>query len=73
MIKAAEFRAKCFSIIDQVERTGKAVVITKNGRPIAELVPHRSPRKNARGLFKHRLFVVGDIISPIDADWDALK
>jgi prevent-host-death family protein len=72
MIKASEFKAKCLAIMDEVERTGD-VVITKNGKPVAELVPHRASRPNALGLLKDRLFITGDIISPIDVEWEALK
>ena len=39
----------------------------------AELVPHRARRKNARGIMKDRLLVIGDIIAPIDVEWDALR
>jgi prevent-host-death family protein len=73
MIKASEFKAKCLAIMDEVERTGEGVVITKNGKPVAELVPHRASRPNALGLLKDRLFITGDIISPIDVEWEALK
>ena len=73
IIKASEFKAKCLALMDEVERTGQGVVITKNGKPVAELVPHRGRKKNARGILKNRLFITGDIISPIDVEWDALK
>ena len=73
MIKASEFKAKCLSLMDEVERTGRPVVITKNGRPVADLVPHRPRTRNARGILKDRLFITGDIISPIDVEWNALK
>jgi prevent-host-death family protein len=73
MIKASEFKAKCLALMDEVERTGETVVITKNGKPVAELVPHRKRKKNARGILKDSLFITGDIISPIDVEWDALK
>jgi prevent-host-death family protein len=72
-IKASEFKAKCLALMDEVARTGTAVIITKNGKPVAELVPHRARKKNARGILKNRLFITGDIISPIDVEWDALK
>jgi antitoxin (DNA-binding transcriptional repressor) of toxin-antitoxin stability system len=58
---------------DEVERTRQAVVITKRGKPVAELVPHTAPKRNARGILKGRLEIVGDIISPIDVEWEALK
>jgi len=72
-IKASEFKAKCLALMDEVARTGSAVVITKHGKPVAELVPHRPRRKSARGILKDELFITGDIISPIDVEWDVLK
>jgi prevent-host-death family protein len=73
MMKASEFKAKCLAVMDEVGRTGQSVVITKNGKPIAELVPHRQRKRNALGILKGRLFITGDIISPIEMEWDALK
>jgi prevent-host-death family protein len=72
-IKASEFKAKCLALMDEVARTGAGVVITKNGKPVAELVPHRPAKRNARGILKNELFITGDIISPIDVEWDVLK
>ena len=72
-IKASEFKAKCLALMDEVGRTGAAVIITKNGKPVAELVPHRPRMQNARGVLKDELFVTGDIIAPIDVEWEALK
>jgi len=59
--------------MDEVARTGTALVITKNGKPVAELVPHRPRARAARGVLKDELFVTGDIIGPIETEWDALK
>ncbi len=72
-VKASEFKAKCLALMDEVARTGEPVLVTKNGKPIAELRPHRSRAESALGVWKDRLIVKGDIISPVGADWDALK
>lgn len=72
-IKASEFKAKCLALMDEVARTGTPVVITKNGKPIADLVPHRSDRPRALGIWKGRARILGDIMSPIDVEWDAMK
>jgi prevent-host-death family protein len=72
-IKASEFKAKCLALMDEVARTGTGVVITKNGKPVAELVPHRPRTRNARGILKDELFVTGDIVAPIDVAWEARK
>jgi prevent-host-death family protein len=55
MIGAAEFKAHCLRIIDEVERTGEPVTITKRGRVVGELHP---PSKTKRepltfGFLKH--------------------
>jgi prevent-host-death family protein len=73
IVKASEFKAKCLALMDEVERTGKTVTITKHGNPVADLVPHSPKKKNLRGLFKDKLVITGDIISPIDVEWEALK
>ena len=72
-VKASEFKAKCLALMDEVARTGEPLLVTKNGKPIAELRPHRPRVENPSGVWKDRLIVKGDIISPVGADWDALK
>lgn len=58
--------------MDEVERTGESVVVTKRGRPVARLAPVRIAR-SARGAMKGQIEVLGDIISPIDVEWNANK
>lgn len=72
-IQASEFKAKCLALMDEVARTGEPVLVTKNGKPVAELRPHRPRSKSVLGVWKDRLIVKGDIISPIDVEWEALK
>ena len=38
-ISATEFKAKCLSILDQVQARGETVTITKRGKVVAQLVP----------------------------------
>jgi prevent-host-death family protein len=74
-IQASEFKAKCLALMDDVARSGETIIITKNGKPVAELRPHRPPRaKSLIGLHKGRIAIKGDIISPIGENlWEALK
>jgi len=72
-IKASEFKAKCLALMDEVARTVSAIIITRNGKPVAVLVPYRPREQSARGILKNELFITGDIISPIDIEWEALK
>lgn len=71
-IKASEFKAKCLKIMDEVAATGEPVVITKNGVPITQLIPARRKPETLFGALKGSMSLKGDIISPVDAQWDAL-
>jgi prevent-host-death family protein len=76
VIKASEFKAKCLALMDEVARTGERIVITKSGKPVAELVAHRShPAKSAFGLHKGLIEIKGDIIAPAadEDEWEALR
>lgn len=70
-IQASKFKATCLQLMDEVEATGEVVVITKNGRPVAQLAPVRVAPKTLFGRGKGRIEVLGDIMSPIDVTWDA--
>lgn len=74
-IQASEFKARCLALMDQVARTGETILVTKNGRPVAELRPHRPPRiPSPLGLHKGQTVILGDIMEPLDAGaWNALK
>jgi prevent-host-death family protein len=73
MIKASEFKAKCLALLDEVERTGETLVITKKGKPVAEVTPHKPAKRSPLGVWKGRTEILGDIASPIDVEWEALK
>lgn len=70
-INAAQFRANCFKILDQVKLTHKDVVITKRGKPIAKLV-HFVPRNEKDpllGSMEGLVETVGDLTEPVtDSD-----
>jgi prevent-host-death family protein len=74
-IQVSKFKARCLALMDEVASTGKTIVITKNGKPIAELRPHKPPRaKSLLGLHQDRVQILGDIVQPLDKkSWAALK
>jgi len=39
VMMASRFKQQCLAVLDQVQRTGIPVVVTKHGRPVAQLVP----------------------------------
>ena len=70
-IKASEFKAKCLKLMDEVAQSGEPLVVTKNGRPIAQLSPISRERRSIWGLHKGQIEILGDILEPIDAGWEA--
>lgn len=69
-IAATDFKAKCLALMDQVARTREEVVITKHGRPVARLVPVGPPPTDAFGWLAGTVLEAGDLIGPIEEDWD---
>jgi prevent-host-death family protein len=72
-VPAAEFKARCLKLMDEVQTTRRPVVITKRGKPVAKLVPVEvsEPRRAIFGCMKGTVTIHGDIIGPIDLDWHA--
>jgi prevent-host-death family protein len=75
---AGKFKATCLAVMDEVQAKREPVVITKNGKPVAKLVPLELT-ENADPLdvfrFRGKIEILGDVISPVTdlEDWDALK
>jgi prevent-host-death family protein len=63
-IAAGEFKARCLSLMDDVQRTREAVVITKRGKPVAKRVPVPADKDGFIGRLKGKIRIVGDIESP---------
>lgn len=70
-VKASEFKAKCLHYMDEVNQTGEAIVITKNGKPVSILQPYRMVPATIFGLHKGKIESKDDLIAPLDLAWDA--
>jgi len=64
-ITARQFKAECLTTVDWVHRTGKSVVITKNGKPVAQLTAAPCGLDDVFGYMAGKVKIVGDIVSPI--------
>jgi prevent-host-death family protein len=73
-IPAGEFKAKCLKLLDQVAADRRPLIVTKHGKPVAQIVP--MPAKewiDPVGAMQGSVLWEGDIISPIDVEWEAMK
>ncbi len=71
-IPAGEFKARCLQLMDEVEETGRELIITKRGRPVAKLVPVTGAgARDVFGCMRGTVTVVGDIVAPLEEQWEA--
>jgi prevent-host-death family protein len=79
---AGEFKAKCLAIMDEVNETGRPLLVTKRGQPSIKIFPARSGSKKKKDSIIGRLegiFKINgdpdDLVKPIFPleDWDMLK
>ena len=72
-VGAAEFKARCLQIMDQVKETGVEVTITKHGHPVAKLVPvaYQVTRPPLLGSCKDSLIILDDddLVPPTADEW----
>jgi antitoxin (DNA-binding transcriptional repressor) of toxin-antitoxin stability system len=75
-VAISEFKAKCLSLIDQVDKTKQPLRIMRRGKVVAELFPPAPESKGDwLGSMKGRMDILGDIVSPAaDPDeWEVLR
>lgn len=58
---------------DRVQAAGEPITVTKHGKPVARLVPVEQQAPSMFGCMKGTVTILGDIMEPIDVEWDALK
>jgi antitoxin (DNA-binding transcriptional repressor) of toxin-antitoxin stability system len=63
-IKASEFKAKCLKLIDEVNATGEAIIITKRGKPVVRVERQRNGK--GKGSIFDRLKGLVEIVDPND-------
>ncbi len=65
---AGKFKAQCLAGMDEVQAKRETVVITKNGRPVAKLVPVELEEDPIFGFYKGKIKIMGDIVAPMYTD-----
>lgn len=76
-IAVTEFKAKCLSLLNEVERTGKTLTITRRGRAVAKVEPIRQTHGTSFGRLAHLIECVGSKEEIINfnaaGDWDIYR
>ena len=72
-LAAAKFKAQCLALIDNVAQNHESIIITKYGKPMVKVVPINEKKDLNLKPLKGAATYIGDIVSPIDEEWEATK
>ncbi|MEO8481460.1 MAG: type II toxin-antitoxin system prevent-host-death family antitoxin [Acidobacteriota bacterium] len=64
---AGRFKAECLAVLDRVADAHEVYVVTKRGRPVAQISPIIETAPPLAGS----VTVLGDILAPVLGAWDA--
>jgi prevent-host-death family protein len=70
-VPATAFKDSCLQLIERVQQTHEEIVVTKYGRPVAKLVAFQGGKAPLFGFLEGSVTIHGDIIAPLDEEWDA--
>jgi prevent-host-death family protein len=74
-VGAAEFKANCLRLMDEVQAGGEPITVTKRGKPVAMMVPpeEKSVTGSLFGCMKGAILYADDDdgIGPVNPDWEA--
>ena len=75
-IAISKFKATCLAVLEEVRKTGKPILVTRFGHPIAVINPPGSGKPAIRlGGGIGTMKILGDIVGPIsdESDWEAAQ
>ena len=74
-IKISEFKATCLAVLARVGRTGNPVLVTRFGKPVAQVVPPpKPPMETWLGCMRGQGAILGDLVEPVGTpdEWEVL-
>jgi prevent-host-death family protein len=74
-VAVSEFKATCLALLERVKNTREPILITKKGKPIAQVLPPPEPEKPRSwfGCMKGTGVTHGDIVLPAGEPWEVLE
>ena len=73
-VGVADFKARCLELLDGVGTRGDEIIITKRGKPIAQIGPIRPEVPELKGMLAGKMKIIGDIVNFNVADeWEAAR
>ena len=71
----SEFKAHALKVLDEVAKSQETIIITKRGKPLVQVIPHRkSAMKPTPGKLANAFVFEKDIITPFGEElWEACQ
>lgn len=73
----SKFKATCLAVMEKVRATGRPVLVTRFGTPVAKVVPPEPPARpdNWLGDMRATARIRGDLVAPVGdlEEWDAWR
>jgi antitoxin (DNA-binding transcriptional repressor) of toxin-antitoxin stability system len=71
----SEFKSKCIAVLKDAQRSGKGLIVTRRGQPLARIEPITGVSgKRKLGTFRGRMTILADIVNTdTSKDWEMLK
>jgi antitoxin (DNA-binding transcriptional repressor) of toxin-antitoxin stability system len=72
-VAASDMKNGWYDYLEMVSRNREEIVLTRYGKPIAMLVPYTEECQphSLYGSMKGSMTIHGDIVSPLELDWEA--
>jgi prevent-host-death family protein len=74
-VPISKFKAKCLAMLEEVQRTGKPLRVTRFGKPVADIVPATvaAPASWLGAVPDGE--ILGDLLEPVagESAWEALS
>jgi prevent-host-death family protein len=74
-MRASAFKARCLSVMNDVQATGEPVIVTKRGKPVVKVGPVESESNALFGFMAGKFKIAGDIETPVVPlkNWKIMK
>ena len=73
-VSKSKFKPRALQYFREVERTGRALVITDRGKPVLKILPYSEKPGNALRMLRNSVIKYENPTDPVGLnDWESLK
>jgi prevent-host-death family protein len=73
-VTATELKVRCAEVLERVIVEHRTVTVTRRGKPVARIMPIADePAGSLVGYARGGVTVTGDLLAPLDVEWEAAE